>query len=174
MCGLVAVLQDRPVECDGGRRALETIAHRGPDDRGLWREGNAFVGHRRLTIIDLTTGQQPMLSQNGRFVIAFNGEIYNFLELRSRLESDGVRFRTQSDTEVLLEGFCRWRPAVVDRLNGMFAFVIWDRQKSLAFGARDRLEIKPLCRAISKGALIPSLRTILHGVIKLDRGCRFH
>ena len=97
-----------------------------------------------------------MLSSDGRFVIAFNGEIYNFQELREQLRKEGVQFRTNSDTEVLLEGYGHWGPAVVDRLNGMFAFVIWDRQESLAFGARDRLGIKPLCWAVSKGALIVS------------------
>jgi asparagine synthase (glutamine-hydrolysing) len=112
--------------------------------------------HRRLSIIDLQTGQQPMQSRNGRFVIAFNGEIYNYRELREDLRKKGVHFRTNSDTEVLLEGYCEWGPNVVERLNGMFAFVIWDRFESKAFGARDRLGIKPLTWALHKGALIAS------------------
>ncbi len=205
MCGVLAVFQNSPiVERDVAQAAAESIAHRGPDGSGEWRERHVMLFHRRLSIIDLATGQQPMLSRNGRFVIAFNGEIYNFQDLREQLRQEGVQFRTNSDTEVLLEGYGHWGPAVVDRLNGMFAFVIWDRQESLAFGARDRLGIKPFCWAVSKGALIvsstlepfktlggfgqvdpvavrdlmafdyiPSPRTILHGVHKLEPGSRF-
>jgi asparagine synthase (glutamine-hydrolysing) len=122
----------------------------------MWRDRDVMLFHRRLSIIDLATGQQPMLSSNGRYVIAFNGEIYNFQELRGELREAGIQFRTNSDTEVLIEGYGHWGEAVVDRLNGMFAFVIWDRQESLAFGARDRLGIKPLAWSVSKGHLIVS------------------
>src|SRR5262245_14424121 len=139
MCGLFAILQDAPVvETELGRRALKTIAHRGPDATGEWCESEVFIGHRRLSIIDLATGDQPMLMADGRYVIAFNGEIYNFLELRALLVEEGAIFQTRSDTEVILEGYRRWGPGVVDRLHGMFAFVIWDRLRSVAFGARDR------------------------------------
>jgi asparagine synthase (glutamine-hydrolysing) len=128
--------------------------------------------HRRLSIIDLATGDQPMQSRDGRFVIAFNGEIYNFQELREDLRKEGAQFRTNSDTEVLLEAYSHWGPAAVDRLNGMFAFVVWDRQNSVAFGARDRLGIKPLSWAVSKGALIVSSTlepfNALHGFEEVD------
>jgi asparagine synthase (glutamine-hydrolysing) len=205
MCGFVAFLQDEPqVDLETARRALARIAHRGPDAAGEWHERAVLLLHRRLSIIDLNTGQQPMQSHDGRYVIVFNGEIYNFLELRNQLEEEGSRFNTRSDTEVILEGYRCWGKRVVERLNGMFAFVIWDRAQSLAFGARDRVGIKPLCWAMHRstfiasstlepfGALegfdrldpvavrdlmtfdnIPSPRTIIRGVRKLNPGCRF-
>lgn len=144
------------VDLGTARRALDTIAHRGPDAAGEWHERNVLLLHRRLSIIDLSTGQQPMQSSDGRYVIVFNGEIYNFPELRDELVEVGCRFHTRSDTEVILEGYRCWGERVVERLSGMFAFVIWDRVQSLAFGARDRLGIKPLCWAMQRGALIVS------------------
>ena len=155
MCGFIAILQDhRIIDSTAARRALEAIAHRGPDASGEWQEGDVFLGHRRLSIIDLTTGDQPMHSSDGRYTIIFNGEIYNFVELRELLEREGATFRTRSDTEVILEGYRRWGAGVVQRLHGMFAFVIWDRVRRAAFGARDRLGIKPLCWAMYHGALL--------------------
>jgi asparagine synthase (glutamine-hydrolysing) len=155
MCGFLAVLQNAPVVAlDDARRALDTIAHRGPDAAGEWREGEVFLGHRRLSIIDLASGAQPMQSADGRYVVVFNGEIYNFRELRETLSREGAQFRTQSDTEVLLEGYRHWGARVVESLNGMFAFVIWDRVRSVGFGARDRLGIKPLNWAVRRGAVI--------------------
>src|SRR5262245_16986466 len=155
MCGFVAILQNAQViDIVAARRALDTIAHRGPDAAGEWYEHAVFLGHRRLSIIDLATGDQPMQSANGRYVIVFNGEIYNFVELRDLLAREGAIFRTRSDTEVILEGYRRWGSNVVERLHGMFAFVIWDRLRSSAFGARDRLGIKPLCWTMYRGALI--------------------
>lgn len=155
MCGFVAVLQrDRVLDVATARRGLDEIAHRGPDAAGEWCEGGVFLGHRRLSIIDLATGHQPMHSVDGRYVIVFNGEIYNFIELRKLLTDDGATFRTSSDTEVILEGYRRWGSGVVTRLHGMFAFLIWDRARATAFAARDRLGIKPLCWAIHRGALI--------------------
>ena len=157
MCGFIAVLQDTPrVSAASARRALDTIAHRGPDAAGEWQEGGVFLGHRRLSIIDLATGDQPMQSLDGRYVVVFNGEIYNFRELREELGQEGAGFRTRSDTEVILEGYRRWGADVARRLHGMFAFVIWDRVRHHAFGARDRLGIKPLCWAMSRGTLIVS------------------
>ena len=144
------------IDLDTARRAQARIAHRGPDGAGEWHERDVILLHRRLSIIDLQTGQQPMLSSDGRYVIVFNGEIYNFQELRDELEREGSRFHTRSDTEVILEGYRHWGERVVERLNGMFAFVIWDRRESVAFGARDRLGIKPLCWAIRRGTLIVS------------------
>jgi asparagine synthase (glutamine-hydrolysing) len=157
MCGFIAILQSALiVDIAAARCALDSIAHRGPDASGEWRESNVFLGHRRLSIIDLTTGDQPMQSSDGRYVIVFNGEIYNFVELRELLMREGVTFRTRSDTEVILQGYQRWGSSVVERLHGMFAFVIWDRVRHAAFGARDRLGIKPLCWAIYRGALLIS------------------
>src|SRR5437899_1784836 len=103
MCGVIALLQDAPVVgIVAARRALDTIAHRGPDAAGEWREREVFLGHRRLSIIDLTTGDQPMQSADGRYVVVFNGEIYNFVELRALLAREGAIFKTRSDTEVIL------------------------------------------------------------------------
>jgi asparagine synthase (glutamine-hydrolysing) len=155
MCGFIAIFK-RPVGAVNARAALDTIASRGPDAAGEWHEGDVSLLHRRLSIIDLNTGQQPMHSHDGRYVVVFNGEIYNFPELRDELIEQGCRFHTHSDTEVILEGYRRWGESVVERLNGMFAFVIWDRKQQLAFGARDRLGIKPLCWAMKEGALIVS------------------
>jgi asparagine synthase (glutamine-hydrolysing) len=156
MCGFVAILGADPTlhQRWGKKRLLQSIAHRGPDAEGEWQEGGVYLGHRRLSIIDLTTGDQPMQSWDGRYVIVFNGEIYNFPELRELLRARGATFRTRSDTEVILEAYREWGPAVVERLHGMFAFVIWDRRLGLAFGARDRIGIKPLCWAAVPGGLM--------------------
>jgi asparagine synthase (glutamine-hydrolysing) len=157
MCGFFCVFQNSPIiSIDAAKAAANTIEHRGPDEAGDWRERHMMLFHHRLSIIDLATGQQPMQSHDGRFVITFNGEIYNFFEIREELRKKGVKFRTCSDTEVLLEGYAYWGSSVVDRLNGMFAFVVWDRLKSKVFGARDRLGIKPLTWATHKGALLVS------------------
>ena len=157
MCGFIGVLQNSTiVDIATARRALDTITHRGPDAEGEWRERDVFLGHRRLSIIDLATGDQPMQSADGRHVIVFNGEIYNFKELRTLLASQGTVFRTHSDTEVLLEGYRCWGEQVLERIHGMFSFLIWDRLHSSAFAARDRLGIKPLCWAMHHGALIVS------------------
>src|SRR5262249_39942009 len=173
MCGLVAILgTDLSLhEWRDKKRLLDSIAHRGPDAEGEWVEDNVYLGHRRLSIIDLATGDQPMESSDGRYVIVFNGEIYNFPELREILTGKGARFRTRSDTEVIIEGYRQWGPEVVKRLHGMFAFVIWDRHRRSAFGARDRIGIKPLFWAsigqsiviastLEPFSLIESLRSI--------------
>jgi asparagine synthase (glutamine-hydrolysing) len=148
MCGIVAFLQNSAVPLAAARAALASLEHRGPDAGGEWQDGDVYLGHRRLSIIDLHTGAQPMHSADGRYVLVFNGEIYNYRELRRDLQADGAVFRTASDTEVILEGYRRWGADVVVRLHGMFAFVIWDRVAQTAFGARDRLGIKPLCWAV--------------------------
>ncbi len=156
MCGLVAILGSDPTlpQRWGRKRLLDSIAHRGPDAEGEWHEGGVYLGHRRLSIIDLATGNQPMESWDGRYVIVFNGEIYNFLELRELLSAQGATFRTRSDTEVIIESYRKWGATAVDRLHGMFAFVIWDRHRRVAFAARDRLGIKPLCWASVPGAIL--------------------
>lgn len=172
MCGFVAILQSDPIiDIAAARCALNSIAHRGPDASGEWRDREVFLGHRRLSIIDLATGAQPMESADGRYIVVFNGEIYNFPELRDHLAQEGATFRTRSDTEVILEGYRRWGSAVVEHLHGMFAFVVWDRVRQSAFVARDRLGIKPLCWAIYKGALIAS--STLEPFQTLGEFCRF-
>src|SRR5437868_13599672 len=139
---------------------LKAIEHRGRDDEGVWtsrpadEEGRrGCFGHRRLAIIDTSSaGHQPMLSADGRFVVTFNGEIYNYRELRRRLESLGHEFRTDTDTEVLLEAFAEWGADCLEHLNGMFAFAVWDEREKTLTLARDRLGIKPLFYAKAVGA----------------------
>ncbi len=120
-----------------------TLVHRGPDAEGYFCEGPVGLGHRRLSIIDLSTGSQPMSSDDGRFVIVFNGEIYNFQEIRTRLEKSGVSFKTHSDTEVLLKFYIHEGEKCLTQLNGMFSFVVWDKKERRLFAARDRMGKKP-------------------------------
>ena len=133
------------------------IAHRGPDGEGFHhaetRDGHyrAALGHRRLAIIDLVTGDQPMHDSRGRVSVVFNGEIYNFRELRRELEAAGHRFRTSSDTEVLLHGWHAWGERMVERLRGMFAFALWDTVARELICARDPFGIKPLFMATGPG-----------------------
>ncbi|RSO40006.1 asparagine synthase (glutamine-hydrolyzing) [Streptomyces sp. WAC 06725] len=125
----------------------DTMACRGPDDAGLWAGGHAALGHRRLAVIDPAHGRQPMhstLPDGTSHVITFSGEIYNFRELRAELESQGHRFRTHCDTEVVLHGYTRWGRELVDRLNGMYAFAVWDEARQELLLVRDRMGVKPL------------------------------
>ena len=147
MCGIAGILHEEghPASDDALRRMTDAIAHRGPDGEGHWREGPAGLGHRRLAIIDLSAaGHQPMISPDGRFVLSYNGEIYNFRELRAELETLGRAFVSRTDTEVLLAGYAEWGPGVLERLNGMFAFAMWDRREKTLFIARDRFGVKPV------------------------------
>lgn len=123
----------------------DTLAHRGPDGVGLWHTTGVTFGHRRLSILDLSdNGKQPMSYADGRYHITFNGEIYNFLEIRSELEAQGYQFHSQSDTEVVLAAFHAWGEACLGRFNGMWAFAIWDAQEKALFLSRDRFGKKPL------------------------------
>jgi asparagine synthase (glutamine-hydrolysing) len=134
--------------------AMSVLAHRGPDDEGSWQDEYAWLGHRRLSIIDLTAaGHQPMVHEPSGLVITFNGEIYNYIELRDELELAGYRFTTKSDTEVLLVAYLEWGEACLTRLNGMWSFLIWDPRNQKAFFARDRLGVKPLYYTRRQGGL---------------------
>lgn len=159
MCGLAGLFLPGGAPLERLQALLpamrDTLRHRGPDDAGAWYDADAglALGHRRLSIVDLSPGgHQPMVSADGRWVIAFNGEIYNHRELRAELERAGVGFRSSSDTEVMLEGFARWGvPATLQRLAGMFALALWDRQRRELVLARDRMGKKPLYVAAVPG-----------------------
>ncbi len=142
MCGIVGVAGER--WHDAVPRALETLATRGPDGRHLLRRPGLTLGHARLAVIDLHTGDQPMCTADERWAIVYNGEIYNYAELREALQAAGCAFRTRSDTEVLLQGWAHWGEALLPRLDGMFAFALWDSASRTLVLARDRLGIKPL------------------------------
>jgi asparagine synthase (glutamine-hydrolysing) len=146
MCGIVGRLAwEGPVDPDGILPGLlGLVAHRGPDAAAFWSDGPFFLGHRRLAIIDLATGAQPMGTADGALVISFNGEIYNYRELRAELAARGHSFRTSSDTEVLLAGYREWGASLLPRLVGQFAFAIADRRDRSLFLARDPFGEKPL------------------------------
>src|SRR5713101_5006416 len=149
MCGIagIADVTGRPVDGSLLRAMSAVQAHRGPDGEGIVCRGAAGLGHRRLAIIDLATGDQPMVSDDGAIRIVFNGEIYNFRELRQELESRGARFTTTSDTEVILRAYEAEGAAWVARLRGVFAFAILDERARRLVLARDRAGIKPLVYA---------------------------
>lgn len=157
MCGVTGVISLRgeavsPVLL---KRMTDAIAHRGPDGEGQWIEGPVGLGHRRLAIIDLSpAGHQPMLASNYRYVLSYNGEIYNFRELRTELEALGYWFRSQTDTEVVLNAFAAWGTEAITRFNGMFAFALWDRQEQRLLLARDRYGIKPLYYSLTPDYLL--------------------
>lgn len=147
MCGVVGYLNfsGQPASGDVVNAMAEMLRHRGPDDGDVFVDGAMAIGHRRLAIVDLTSrGRQPMVDAIQRYVISFNGEVYNYKELRATLMAEGVAFKSDTDTEVVLEGFARWKERVVEKLQGMFAFAIWDKQDRSLFIARDRYGIKPL------------------------------
>ena len=147
MCGIYGGLNfsGKPVDRDLMQRMSQQVARRGPDDQGDFYQGAVALGHRRLSIIDLSAnGHQPMTDVRQNFTIVFNGTIYNYPELREDLLSKGYDFQSHSDTEVILNAYAQWGKACVEKLHGMFAFAIWDKQKQQLFLARDRMGIKPL------------------------------
>ncbi|PIE31915.1 asparagine synthase (glutamine-hydrolyzing) [candidate division KSB3 bacterium] len=145
MCGILGAISKNRIQGDPVENALHLLRHRGPDDRGLYTSPHAHLGHTRLSILDLSrSGHQPMSYANERFWITFNGEIYNYIELRVQLTQLGYRFKSHTDTEVLLAAYAEWGKACLAKLRGMFAFGIWDTRKQHLFLARDRLGEKPL------------------------------
>jgi asparagine synthase (glutamine-hydrolysing) len=147
MCGIAGILEfERDAKADAGALAemCRVMAHRGPDDDGFYSEGGVGIGMRRLSIVDLATGHQPLSNEDGSLWIVFNGEIYNHLSLREQLIARGHAYRTQSDTETIVHLYEEYGRDCVQHLRGMFAFAIWDRSKKTLFIARDRLGIKPL------------------------------
>lgn len=141
-----------PKDAESAVKAMtDRMVYRGPDGEGFWRSGPVCFGHRRLSIIDLAGGAQPMASPDGQLCIVFNGEIYNFKTLKRELEKEGQSFRTDSDTEVLLNAYKAWGIKCLDRLEGMFAFVIWDARNQRLFGARDHFGKKPFYYSLQGG-----------------------
>ena len=145
MCGIAGQFNFEhldPVDPGTIRRMAGSIAHRGPDDEGFYVHGAIGLGFRRLSIIDLAGGHQPMADADETVWVIFNGEIYNFQELRAELEQHGHRFRTRSDTEVIVHGYKQWGTGVLGRLNGMFGLAIWDTRNRRLVVARDAMGIK--------------------------------
>src|SRR5579864_7231494 len=157
MCGIAGVVRfgtDAQVDPAVLRRMCAAIVHRGPDDEGIYFQGRVGLGVRRLGIIDLTTGHQPISNEDGTLWIVFNGEIYNHLTLREQLMARGHRYRTNSDTETIVHLYEEYGPNCVDHLRGMFAFAIWDTRQRRLFVARDRLGIKPLYYRLTRDGLV--------------------
>lgn len=147
MCGIAGIFHHgtpKPVDPTRVERMCDALVHRGPDGSGVWTAPGVGLGHRRLSIIDLAGSPQPMASADGRAVLSFNGEIYNYRALRRELQELGARFKTDGDSEVILAAWQRWGPDCLQRLHGMFAFAIYDLDKRQLFLARDRLGVKPL------------------------------
>jgi len=147
MCGITGIfnLNNEPASSVVLQRMTDAIAHRGPDGEGSYVDGPIGLGHRRLAIIDLSpSGHQPMMTADRRYVLIFNGEIYNFQELRLELEAHGHQFYSRTDSEVVLHAYVEWGEEAVNRFNGMFAFAIWDQTRKELFLARDRFGVKPL------------------------------
>jgi asparagine synthase (glutamine-hydrolysing) len=169
MCGIAGIYSSRDLTIDVAslRKSTNTLAHRGPDDSGFFvnPSGNVGLGHRRLSILDLSAfGHQPMHADDGSVVLVFNGEIYNFREIRLELESKGFSFKGNSDTEVLLKLYLVDGSAMLSRLNGVFAFALWDRRKKALLIARDALGVKPIYfTASNKGfAFASEIKALLH------------
>ena len=151
MCGITGIFDTRgwrPVDRAVLQRMNDSQQHRGPDEGSLHTEPGLGLGHRRLSIIDIATGQQPLFNEDGSVVVIFNGEIYNYQDLIPELQAAGHQFHTKSDTEVIVHAWEQWGEACVERFRGMFAFVLWDRNRQTLFMARDRLGVKPLYYAL--------------------------
>jgi len=175
MCAIAGIFNSRggrDIDRDALGRMNEIQKHRGPDDQGYHVEPGIGLGHRRLSIIDLKTGHQPLYNEDRSVCVVFNGEIYNYQELIPELVALGHRFRTRSDTEVIVHAWEAWGESCVARFRGMFAFALWDRTKETLFLARDRLGVKPLYYAVlADGNLIfgSELKALLaHGSLPKD------
>ena len=159
MCGIAGWINLDTTKPDHNAEAVlhsmcETILHRGPDSEGLWLDDKVAIGMRRLSIIDLKTGDQPVFSEDRSVVVMMNGELYNYREVRAELEKDGFKFVTQSDTEILPHLYQKFGDAFIDHINGMYAFSLWDSRKKKLIIARDRFGEKPLYYGIFDGKLI--------------------
>ena len=154
MCGIAGLIRhnQQPVSLSDVKLMTDAIIHRGPDGEGQWADGNIGIGHRRLSIIDLSDkAAQPMFAQDDRYVLSYNGEVYNFRELRDELRRRGHNFTSDTDSEVVLKSLIEWGPKALDKFNGMFAFAFYDRHEKQLMLARDRYGIKPLYIAQQNG-----------------------
>jgi asparagine synthase (glutamine-hydrolysing) len=157
VCGIAGVfnLNGEPVSPVVLRKMTDAIAHRGPDGEGFYIDNFVGLGNRRLAIIDLSpAGHQPMVTRDGRYALVYNGEIYNFQELRAELEALGYQFHSRTDTEVVLHAYAEWGESSLERFNGMFAFAIWDKERQELFLARDRFGVKPLYYTLQGSSLL--------------------
>ncbi len=154
ICGIIYFEKEQKIEASEVRSMMACMQHRGPDEEGMYISGNVALGHRRLSIIDLKTGKQPISNEDGKLWIVYNGEIYNFCDLRKDLEKRGHFFRTKTDTEVIIHAYEEYKEEFLKRLRGMFAFAIWDEKKKKLFLARDRIGIKPLYYCITNDFFI--------------------
>ena len=154
MCGIAGFVSNRDDKNKILKNMTDRIAHRGPDNEGFYIDEDVALGHRRLAIIDLSTGNQPMYSDDNRYVIIFNGEIYNYQSLKEELIKEGFEFKSTSDTEVLLKGYIKWGKEVLPKLRGMFAFVIWDKEEKEFFMARDGFGVKQVYYYLNNDCLM--------------------
>ena len=154
MCGFVGFTNKISDSGEVLSRMTESIKHRGPDSEGEYIDSDVALGFRRLSIIDISTGSQPIFNEDGSKVLVFNGEIYNYRDLRAELIDKGHTFTTNTDSEVLLHGYEEWGDQLLNRLRGMFAFVIWDKKSKEIFGARDFFGIKPMYYAEMNGTFM--------------------
>ncbi len=157
MCGIAGIVASDALHADERARVVlmrDIVAHRGPDDAGLFCDEQAAIGHRRLSIVDLAAGHQPLANEDESIWIVFNGEIYNHASIRPSLEATGHRYRTRSDTETIVHAYEEWGDSCVERLRGMFAFAIWDTPRRRLLLARDRLGVKPLYWTVTGGRLL--------------------
>ncbi len=185
MCGIAGYVSATSFAPDILEAMTRAIAHRGPDADGYWSQGPAHLGHRRLSVIDIVGSPQPMVTADGGVAVVYNGEIYNFIELRAELARSGYVFRTAGDTEVLLAGWRAWGPRLVEHLRGMFAFALWDSRTQTLFAARDHLGVKPFHFAWDGRTLVfgSELKAVLAhpavgadidaGALKLFLECQF-
>ena len=166
MCGFVGFIGGGDTQRDQGvlQSMTDAIRHRGPDDADYYADGEISLGFRRLSIIDLEGGRQPILNEDGTKVLMFNGEIYNYRPLREELLQKGHKFTTKTDSEVLLHGYEEYGPDLLNKLRGMFAFIIWDKEKKELFGARDFFGIKPFYYALMGRTLLfgSEIKSFLH------------
>ncbi|HYR92462.1 MAG TPA: hypothetical protein VE422_50930 [Terriglobia bacterium] len=144
ICGIVNFKANGPVDRSLVERMNSAQAHRGPDDDGYFIENKVGLGHRRLSIIDVSGGKQPIFNEDGSVVVVFNGEIYNFADLRNNLVAHGHRFKTHSDTETIVHSYEQYGDECMQEFRGMFAFALWDRKRRRLLLVRDRLGIKPV------------------------------